>query len=126
VLARGGEVYTVSPYLLVLRDYGFAFLRLVVMATMAFALSALTRKSSIAIALTVFLDLSGTVLAYMLYGFGLDFGRYLLVSNLDLAAILEGNAIFPHQSLTDAIVCIVLHMAVFLLTAHDAFVRREV
>lgn len=127
VFAENGEVYTVSPYLLMLGDYGLAFLQTVVMCTMAFALSALTRKASAAIALTVFLYLSGSMIASMLYLFGFDWGRYLLFSNLDLAAIAEGTTlIYPHQSLGTAIVIIVLHMAVFLLTAHDAFVRREV
>jgi ABC-2 type transport system permease protein len=126
VFARDGEVYTVSPYLLLIGDYGLSFVRLVVVSTMAITLSALTRSASSAIALTVIFDLSGTMIAYLFYGFGIDWGRYLLFSNLDLAAILDGNAIFPHQSLAEAILCIVLHMAVFLLTAHDAFVRREV
>jgi len=126
VFARSGEVYTVSPYLLVLGDYGIAFLKLVVMATLAFALSALTRKASAAIGVTVFLDLMGGMIASLLQVFGFDWGRYFLFSNLDLSAIAEGTALFPHQSLGTAILIIVLHMTVFLLTAHDAFVRREV
>ena len=126
VFARDGEVYTVSPYLLVLGDYGLAFLKLVVMATMAFALSALTKKASAAIGVTVFLNLSGSLISSLLQVFGFDWGRYFLFSNLDLSAIAEGTALFPHQSLGTAILIIVLHMIVFLLTAHDAFVRREV
>lgn len=126
VFAADGEVYTVSPYLLVLGDYGLAFMKITVMATLAFAISALTRKSSSAIALTVFLDLAGSMISSMLFLFGFDWGRYLLFSNLDIKAIVEGNAIFPHQSVGSALVIIALHMVVFLLTAHDAFVRREV
>ena len=127
VFAENGEVYTVSPYLLVLGDYGLAFLEMTVMFTMAFALSALTRKSSIAIALTVFLEFTGGMISSVLYVLGVDGGRYLLFSNLDLASIIDGTTvIYPHQSLGTAILMIVLHMIVFLLTAHDAFVRREV
>ncbi len=126
VFAEGGEVYTVPPYLLVLGEYGLAFLKIAVMSSLAFAISALTRKASSAIAFTVFLDLSGSMISSMLYLFGFDWGRYLLFSNLDLVAIIDGTALFPHQSVGTAIVIIVLHMAVFLLTAHDAFVRREV
>jgi len=126
VYASGGEVYTLSPYLLLLRDYGFEMVEITVMLTMAFAISTLTRKSAMAIGVTVFASFMGSALSGFLQMFGIDAGRYLLFSNLDLGAIVNETALYPHQSLLEAITVIALHMLVFLLVAHDAFVRREV
>ncbi|MBQ8309421.1 MAG: ABC transporter permease [Clostridia bacterium] len=126
IFAENGEIRLTSPYLLLLGNYLLAMLEIVVMATLAFAISALVRKSSAAVGITVAADLMGSALSLVLMSLGFDWGRYLLFSNLDFVAIANGTSIYPHQSLVGAIVIVVLHMAVFLLTAYDAFVRREV
>lgn len=126
VYAANGEVYTMSPYFLLLREYGYELVRTVVMLTMAFAISTLTRKSAMAIGITVLSSILGGTFSSILQLLGIDAGRYLLFSNLELKAIVEGASVYPHQSVVTAVIVILLHMAVFLLVAHDAFVRREV
>jgi len=126
VFAKGGEISLRSPYLLLLGNYLLTFLEMLVMATMAFAISTLVRKSSMAIGITIAADLMGSVISMILGAMGFDWGRYLLFSNLDFVSIANGASYFPHQSLATAIVIVVLHMAVFLLTAHDAFIKREI
>lgn len=124
--AKGGEVVTYSPFLLLLRDYGSALVSALVLMTLSFALSALFRNSALAVGIGIFSYLSGSVVNLIFSGLNLDIGRYLLFANLDPVAIAQGNGAFPHQSLVTAIIVLVLHMAVFLLTAWDAFVKREV
>lgn len=126
VFAESGEIYLTSPYLLLLGNYMLSVLEIFVMATLAFTLSALTRKSSTAVSTTIALDLMGSIVTYVLAAFGCDWSRYLLFANLDLSAIASGATVYPHQSLVGAIVIVVIHMAVFLLTAHDAFVRKDI
>lgn len=126
VRARDGVAWGVSPFLKVLSDYGWAFIEVVVVATMAFALSSIMRSTAVSIGVGLFAYLSGTALAELFASFGIDFGRYLLFSNLDLPAIISGTPIFPNQTLVGAIVNIVAHMIVFVLAAWDGFVRREI
>lgn len=126
LFAQNGIVTQLSPYLLLLRDYGLGALQLILMFTLAFALSALLRSASVAVSVSLFANLVGSMVVSILQLMGFDWARYILFSNLDLAAIANGTSLFPHQSLPVAIVIVVAHMAVFLLTAHDAFTRREV
>ena len=121
-----GVLLKVSPYLLLLRDYALATLEVVLMSTLAFALSSLLRSSALAIGVSIFLDMAGELFVSLLALFGADWGRYLLFANLDFPAIASGNSLFPHQSLALAIVIVVCHMAVFLWTAWDAFTKRDV
>ena len=126
VRVENGKAWGVSPFLNVLSGYGWAFIEVVVVATMAFALSALMRSTAVSIGVGLLAYLSGTALVELFSSMGIDFGRYILFANLDLPAIMSRMSIFPNQTLEEAIINIVAHMAVFLLTAWDGFVRREI
>ena len=126
LFAENGAVTQVSPYWLLLRDYALGALQTILMFTLAFALSALLRSSSVAIGVSLFANLVGSMVISILQLMGFDWARYILFANLDLVSIADGTSAFPHQSLPVAIVILLAHMAVFLLTAHDAFTRREV
>lgn len=126
VRAEDGIAWGVSPFLLVFGNYCWAFIEVVVVATMAFAISSLLRSTAVSIGVGLFVYLSGTIIPELFASLGFDFGRYTLFANLDLPAIMENVAIFPNQTITEAIVIIVGHMAVFFLTAWDGFVRREI
>lgn len=126
VRVENGVARGISPYLAVLGNYGWAFVEVLVIATMAFAVSSLLRSTAISIGVGLFVYLSGTAIVEVLATFGIDFGRYLLFANLDLPAIVKNVAVFPNQTLTEAIILLTGHMAVFLLAAWDGFVRREI
>lgn len=124
--AEGGVVTKVSPFLLLLGNYALAFLEVVMMGTLAFTISSMAKSASVAVGISLFAYMMGTTAVSILKTLGLDGARYLIFANLDLAAIADGTSMFPHQSLPMAITIIILHLAVLLLTAHDAFVRREI
>lgn len=126
IKAEGGVVKTFSPYLSLLGAYLLAAVEVVVMATLAFAISALLRSSAPAIGISLFAYLGGTLLVTLLKELGFDWARYLLFANLNFSSIVNGTSSFAHQSIVTAIVVVVLHMVVFLLTAWDAFCRKEV
>lgn len=126
VRVENGVAWSVSPFLAVLKNYGWAFVEVWVVATMAFAISSLLRSTAVSIGVGLFAYLSGTAIVEIFSKFGFDFGRYILFANLDLPAIVENVSVFPNQTLAEAIVIIAGHMAVFLLTAWDGFVRREI
>ncbi|MBO5248781.1 MAG: ABC transporter permease [Clostridia bacterium] len=126
VRVENGVAWGISPYLAILGNYGWAFVEVLVIATMAFAISSLLRSTAISIGVGLFVYLSGTAIVEVLATFGIDFGRYLLFANMDLPAIVKNVAVFPNQTLPEAIILLTGHMVVFLLTAWDGFVRREI
>lgn len=126
VRVEDGVAWGVSPFLSVLINYGWAFIEVVVVATMAFAISSLLRSTAVSIGVGLFAYLSGTAIVELFAALGLDFGRYILFANMDLPAVMANTAQFPNQTLTEALIILLAHMAVFLLTAWDGFVRREI
>ena len=96
------------------------------MMTMAFMISSILRTSSVAIGLGVGALLAGKTITQFLILTNVDWGRYLIFANTDLEVIKSGTMIFPEQTVTFAIGVIAVYMIVFLLTAYDGFVRRDV
>lgn len=121
-----GTVCSISSFLRVAQIYLLNSVSIIVMATLAFAISSLFRSSAFSIGITVFLMLAGNTIVGVLKMFNQDWARYLVFSNTDLASIAEGTPIFAQQSLSFAIIVLIAHMAVFILTAWDGFVKREV
>lgn len=126
VKVENGIAWGESPFLRVLADYGWSLIEVVVVATMAFALSSLMRSAAVSVGVGLFAYLSGSVIVELFASAELDFGRYILFANLDLPSIIAGNSMFPNQTVVGAVVNIALYMAVFILTAWDGFVRKEI
>lgn len=123
---KNGLVVKGSPYLRLLGLYLLAGVKVVVMTTLAFAVSSLVHSSALAIGISMFAYLAGNLIVTILRLMDLDFARYLIFANMDFAAIVQKTTGFVHHSLPAAILIVSLHMLVFLLTAWDGFVRREV
>ena len=121
-----GNVHEMSPFLHIIKLYLLNSVDVVVMATMAFALSSLFKSSALAIGAGVFCMMGGSTLIQILSMLKQDWARYLLFANTNLASIYEGKSLFPQHSLTFALVVIAVHMVIFLLTAWDGFTKREV
>ncbi len=121
-----GEISTTSGLFYIFKTYMVNSINVVVMATLAFAISSLVRSSGLAIGVSVFSLLGGNTVVQLLATFKQDWARYLIWSNTDLTAISAGNSMFPNHSLGFAIAVIVTHMVVFGLIAWDGFTKREV
>lgn len=122
-----GTVQTISGFAYIAGKYLLASLDIVVMATLAFAISSLIRSSALAIGVGVFAMLGGnTMILFLKNLFHLDWVRYFVFANTDLSSILDGTTAFSHQTVPFALTVVAVHMVVFLLTAWDGFVRREV
>lgn len=122
----GGEVVRSSGFGFTASLYGYATISVITYATMAFAISSLFRNSAIAIGASVACLISGNIITQLLYVFRQDWGRYLIFANTDLLSIKNNASLYPHHTMTFAIVTIFVYLFVFLLTAYDGFTRREV
>lgn len=120
-----GKIVELNPFLQVIKQYLLNSINIVVMSTMAFALSSLFKSSALAIGKGVFSMLAGSTIVELLAALKQDWARYLIFANTDISGISQGNSLFPQHSLTFAVVVIAIHMVVFLLTAWDGFTKRE-
>lgn len=124
---QNGAVQELSGYGMLAWKYLLAGVQPLVYGTAAFTLSALLRSTAIAVGVNGFLLLAGPYLvSWLHYTMNQDWARYLLFANLDLNGIRDGVNAFPGQSTAFALAVVAVHMAVFLLTAWDAFVYRDV
>ena len=119
-------VETSSPWLYIIKTYLLECVSLIVYATLACMLSSLFRSAALAIGASVGLLVSGSIITQILCAYNIDWGRYLVFANTDLANINKGNSLFPVHSLSFAVVMVVIYVVVFLFSAHDAFTRKEV
>ena len=126
ITVQNGVIQEQSAAIFFLTRYAIKAVDLVVMMTMAFMISSILRTSSVAIGLGVGALLAGKTITQFLILTNVDWGRYLIFANTDLEVIKSGTMIFPEQTVTFAIGVIAVYMIVFLLTAYDGFVRRDV
>lgn len=121
-----GKIQSVNSFLIAVRSYLVSSVQVVVMSTFAFAISSLIRSSALAIGSSVFLMFAGTTVTQILAQLGQDWARYFVFANTDLMTISQENSVFPQHSLFFAIMVLVAHMVVFILTAWDGFTKRSV
>lgn len=121
-----GSVREQSIILYSLKQYGLTAISLITSITLAFTISAFIRSTALAIAISLVIEFAGSSISMLLYSLGHDWGRYLIFSNTDLASFSNGIGLFPGQTLTFALVTIVVYMVVFLLTAYDGFTKKEI
>jgi len=122
-----GEIVSVNGFAYMIKTYLLSSVNVVVMATLAFAISSLVRSTSLAIGISLFSMLSGNVIISILKEeLYIDWSRYLLFANTDLSAIANGNSMYANHSLGFAVTVIAVHMVVFFLVAWDGFTRREI
>lgn len=120
------EIVTTSGLVHLFKTYMLKSIDVVVMTTLAFAISSLVRSSGLAIGVSVFSLLGGNTIVQLLVAFKQDWARYLIWSNTDLTTISAGNSMFPNHTLGFALAVIVAHMVVFGLIAWDGFTKREI
>jgi len=121
-----GEVVRRSAWLYIASRYLLGMAGAMVLATFAFALSALVRSAALAIGLSMFLFLGGWGAVALLRDLGFYQARYILFANTNLLSVIGGYTGFAHHTLGFALLNIAAHMIVFLWTAWDAFVRTDI
>lgn len=126
ITVSGDTVKEIPGFLYVAESYLLSSVQLVVMGSLAFAISSLFRSSALAIGISVMALFSGNTITLILSQLQFDWGRYLIFSNLDLSGIAEGSSMFAGQTVAGALAVIAVHMVIFLLTAWDGFNKREI
>ena len=126
IYVSGGEVKEMPTLLYAAEQYLMKSVEMVVMSTLAFAISSLVRSTALAIGVSVFTMCIGSTVTQLLGQLVKDWARFLVFANTDLASISKGYSIFAQHSVTFAVGVLIAHMVVFLLTAWDGFTKRSV
>lgn len=126
IVAKGGEVIVTNGIVFMLKTYLLSSAQVVVMSTIAFAVSVLMKSSAFAIGISMLGMLAGKTVILILSMLHQDWARYLIFANLDLASIARGQGTFMYQTTGSALAVIAVHMALLWLIAWDGFTRREV
>ncbi len=94
-------------------------------ATMAFMLSAVFRNSSLAVGFSIFLLVAGTT-ATAFIATKFDWAKYILFANVDLSQYVDGTPLINGMTMTFSIVMLVIYFIAFLLLAFGSFMKRDI
>ena len=108
-----------------LTDYGMKSINMMMLATMAFMISAVFRNSSLAIGLSIFLMFSGSQLTLLL-SLKFSWAKYLLFANTDLMQYFDGTPMMEGMTLPFSVAMLVIYFILFLILAHFVFKKRDV
>ena len=109
-----------------LGGYFFNLIEIVVMATIAFSFSTITRSSVFSIAVPIFLLFTSSAIITLLDHYHYQAGKYLLFANTNLMPYFFGDPLFEGMTLTFSISNIVIHMMILLLVSTLTFSKRDV
>jgi len=116
----------ISPFLQVLIEYGYGIIGIIMVMTLAFAISSLAKNSNLATGIGVTIFLGGSTIKAIFGELNIYWGRYFFFSNIDILNIKNGQVNFYGMTVTGALINLFVHWAIFMLIAYDGFVRREV
>ncbi|WIL36765.1 MULTISPECIES: ABC transporter permease [Bacillus] len=94
-------------------------------ATMAFMLSAVFRNSSLAVGFSIFLLVAGTT-ATAFIAAKFDWAKYILFANVDLTQYVDGTPLIEGMTMTFSIVMLAIYFIIFLLLAFGIFIKRDI
>lgn len=120
-----GTVEEKSLLLHLAGSYLLNSISLLMMATMAFMISAVFRNSSLAVGISIFLlVMGGTVTNLLATKF--DWVKYILFANTDLTQYFDGSPLVSDMTLGFSIVVLAVYFIVFHVLAFGAFTKRDI
>lgn len=109
----------------ILLEYGLSMITLIMMATFAFAISAIFRSSGMAIGLAIFLMMTGNSIVIFISQY--EWAKYILFANTNLRQYLNGSQpIIEGMTMTFSIIILFIYLAIFLGASWSAFTKRDI
>lgn len=116
----------VKAWTYLVETYAYGFVELFVMVNFGLMLSSLFRTNAMAIGLTLFFFFAGSMIMGFLFALDLDWGRYILFSNMDLAMYKYGGPMFDGMTFMFSVIVLLVYLAIFTATSWWAFCKRDV
>lgn len=122
---KDGTVYQMNSFLAIIRSYLLKSVDMLVVTTLAFALSSVARNSAMAVGFGLGILTLGKTATSLVTDLGFDWARYIIFANTDLETIASGKSLLPEHTVGFAVTVIAVYMFVFLLTAWDGFTKKS-
>jgi ABC-2 type transport system permease protein len=122
---NNGIVSEQSMFVHMLVYYGLNSINMIMLATMAFMISAVFRNSSLAVGLSIFLMFTGTQLTELL-SLKFSWAKYILFANTDLMPYFEGTPLIEGMTLSFSVVVLFAYFLLFHFLAFYVFNKRDV
>jgi ABC-2 type transport system permease protein len=119
-----GIVHEANIALHAVSTYLYQCVQMLLIVTMAFMISTVTRSSSIAIALSVGIMFAGTSIVGFLAQF--NWAKYYLFENTDLTQYLNGSPNIPGMTLSFSVTVIVVYFIIFNILSWTVFNKKDV
>ncbi|MBO1513208.1 ABC transporter permease [Metabacillus bambusae] len=127
IVFYSGTLLTLDQKVLIgLASYLFNLIEIVVMSTIAFSFSTITRSSVFSIAVPVFLLFTSSAIITLLDHYHYQAGKYLLFANTNIMPYFFGQPLFEGMTLTFSLINIILHLVVFFFFSILSFTKRDV
>lgn len=120
-----GEVVERSMFIQLIFNYLLSSIDVLMLATMAFMISAVFRNSSLAIGLSLFLMFMGGT-GTMLLASKFDWAKYVLFANTNLSVYFDGVPPVEGMTLAFSIIMLLIYFVVFHFLAFFVFAKRDV
>ncbi|MFB6469587.1 ABC transporter permease [Cytobacillus sp. Hz8] len=120
-----GKVTEQSMFFHLINYYGLQSITMLILATMAFMISAVFRNSSLAIGLSIFLMFTGGQITSLLAA-KFEWAKYILFANTDLMQYFDGMPMVEGMTLGFSIIMLIVYFVIFQLLAHYVFNKRDV
>ena len=120
-----GHVMEQNQILFLLKKYILSSINVLMLATMAFMISAVFRNSSLAIGISIFLLVMGMNVTQLL-ALKFDWAKYILFANTDLMQYVDGTPLVKGMTLGFSITMLIIYFIVFQVLAFGVFTKRDV
>lgn len=121
-----GAIKTTPAFLFILKNCTLYFLEILVAIVIAFALSAFFRNSALSISLSLTTYFIGSVVCQLAILLNLDFIRFTIFACMDLNAVIRETTGLLNLTPGFAIGVIAVHIFLLMLTAYDAFTKKNI
>lgn len=120
-----GHVVEQSMLWFLVKKFLLSSFDVLMLATMAFMISAVFRNSSLAIGISIFLlVMGGNVTSLLAMKF--DWAKYILFANTDLMQYVDGYPPVEGMTLGFSITMLIIYFVIFHLLAFGVFMKRDV
>ncbi|MFJ5621498.1 ABC transporter permease [Peribacillus loiseleuriae] len=121
-----GQIVERAQIPFLLSQYLLSSVGLLIFTTMAFMISAAFRNSSLAIGLSIFLLLMGSIVTSIIAGY-FDWAKYLLFANTNLLPYFgTGGPMVEGMTLSFSLIVLLVYFVIFHVIAFWTFVKRDV
>ncbi|MFD1707763.1 ABC transporter permease [Siminovitchia sediminis] len=120
-----GRVEEQSLLFYLLKSYVLHAIGVVLLAAMAFMISAVFRNSALAIGLSVFLLFTGGTVTNLLAS-KFNWAKYSLFANTDLMQYIDGIPLVEGMTMKFSVIVLLIYFLVFHLLAFSIFLKRDI